>query len=131
MSNDRRGTEVSNETCGCFVDCDNCMDRDECRYPAVLERDAWLQKRNEWLNAENDRKQERITELEKALEDERNQAWEKVLALGKRILERYYPANIFNGSSGDSGPDYIVALRNALGRIDAEEAALKKPVEPV
>jgi hypothetical protein len=55
-----------------------------------------------------------------------DRAWDAVVLIGKAILEEYYPESVFDGSSGDSGPDYIVALRHALNRIEATkvEAAL-------
>lgn len=49
-----------------------------------------------------------------------DQAWDAVVAIGRALLEDYYPDSIFDGSSGDSGPEYVVALRNALTRIDAD-----------
>jgi hypothetical protein len=36
------------------------------------------------------------------------------------LLDHYYPASVFDGSSGDAGPEYDVALRKALERIKAE-----------
>lgn len=46
-----------------------------------------------------------------------DQAWDAVVLIGRELLDRYYPANIFTGTSGDSGPEYVVALRNALARV--------------
>jgi hypothetical protein len=48
----------------------------------------------------------------------KDRAWDAVVLIGRALLDRYYPADIFTGVSGDSGPEYVVALRNALGRID-------------
>jgi hypothetical protein len=48
-----------------------------------------------------------------------DRAWDAVVLIGKAILEEYYSESVFDGSSGDSGPDYIVALRHALSRIEA------------
>ncbi len=45
-------------------------------------------------------------------------AWEKVVRIGKRILDIAYPEDMFDGSSGDPGPLYVVALRDALVAID-------------
>lgn len=45
--------------------------------------------------------------------------WKVILQIGRLILERTYPADIFDGSSGDTGPAYIVALREALKNINA------------
>jgi len=46
-----------------------------------------------------------------------NQAWQVVIRVGEIVLDKIYPADIFDGSSGDSGPEYIVALRKALERV--------------
>jgi hypothetical protein len=48
-------------------------------------------------------------------------AWEAVVLIGKALLENYYPADIFTGRSGDPGPEYVVALRNALARISEDQ----------
>jgi hypothetical protein len=40
-----------------------------------------------------------------------------VVKIGEAILRQYYPEDIFTGSSGDTGPAYIVALRNALRNV--------------
>jgi hypothetical protein len=44
----------------------------------------------------------------------RDEAWKAIVHIGRALLEEYYPEHIFDGSSGDSGPNYIVALREAL-----------------
>jgi hypothetical protein len=49
----------------------------------------------------------------------RDEAWSAVVLIGRTLLDAYYPADIFKGTSGDSGPEYVVALRRALDRIDA------------
>lgn len=46
-----------------------------------------------------------------------NQDWEAVAIIGRALLNTYYPSTVFDGSSGDPGPEYVVALRNALARI--------------
>jgi hypothetical protein len=46
-----------------------------------------------------------------------DKAWDAVVLIGKALLASYYPADVFTGSSGDSGPEYVVALRKALNRI--------------
>jgi hypothetical protein len=51
-----------------------------------------------------------------------DKAWDAVVLVGRALLNHYYPADIFTGSSGDSGPEYVVALRNALARIDNRSA---------
>lgn len=43
--------------------------------------------------------------------------WKAIVRIGQTILDYAYPEDIFNGSSGDPGPAYIVALRNALQNI--------------
>ena len=43
--------------------------------------------------------------------------WDAIILVGQALLDEYYPAHIFNGSSGDPGPAYVVALRNALERV--------------
>ena len=43
-----------------------------------------------------------------------DQGWNAVLAVGRALVDAYYPADIFTGESGDDGPKYIVALRSAL-----------------
>lgn len=49
----------------------------------------------------------------------RDEAWDAVVKIGRALLDRYYLADIFTGVSGDSGPQYVVALREALAQIDA------------
>ncbi len=44
-----------------------------------------------------------------------------LLYIGKKILDKHYPEDIFTGVSGDPGPVYIVALREALNQIEKEE----------
>jgi len=46
-----------------------------------------------------------------------DKAWEAVVLIGQELIDTYYPVDIFTGQSGDSGPQYIVALREALKRI--------------
>lgn len=50
-----------------------------------------------------------------------DRAWKAVVMVGRALLDHYYPADIFTGVSGDPGPEYVVALRNALARIDQIE----------
>lgn len=58
---------------------------------------------------------EKRLELIAAIADGRD--WDAVVTVGQLILDHTYPADIFNGSSGDPGPGYVVALRTALERI--------------
>jgi hypothetical protein len=48
-----------------------------------------------------------------------DRAWDAVVIVGRALLDHYYPATVFDGSSGDAGPQYVAALRDALARIDA------------
>ena len=43
--------------------------------------------------------------------------WDAIVTIGEMILDRHYPASVFDGSSGDPGPLYIVALREALAKV--------------
>jgi hypothetical protein len=43
--------------------------------------------------------------------------WQSIVKVGRIILDEIYPATVFNGSSGDSGPQYVTALREALERL--------------
>ena len=47
-----------------------------------------------------------------------DRAWDAVVTVGRALLDHYYPASVFDESSGDSGPENVVALRNALTRIE-------------
>ena len=47
----------------------------------------------------------------------KDKAWQAIVLIGQAILDHYYSEDIFDGSSGDSGPKYIVALREALRAI--------------
>lgn len=57
-----------------------------------------------------ERRLELITMLAK------DEAWDAVILIGTELLDTYYPAKVFTGESGDSGPQYVVALREALKR---------------
>jgi len=46
-----------------------------------------------------------------------DESWEAVVKVGQMLLDHYYPASVFDGSSSDSGPEYVVALRKALERL--------------
>ena len=52
----------------------------------------------------------------------KDRAWDAVVLIGRALPDRYYPADIFDGSSGDPGPEYVAALRKALERIDVTRA---------
>jgi hypothetical protein len=53
----------------------------------------------------------------------KDEAWDAVVKIGEALLDHYYPEDVFTGESGDSGPLYIVALRDALQELKREEAA--------
>lgn len=46
-----------------------------------------------------------------------DKSWDAVVLIGTELLDAYYPADIFTGISGDLGPAYVVALRDALAAI--------------
>jgi len=48
----------------------------------------------------------------------KDETWDAVVLIGRELLDAFYPADIFAGVSGDSGPQYVVALRAALNRVD-------------
>ena len=48
----------------------------------------------------------------------RDETWNAVVKVGRALLDCHYPATVFDASSGDAGPAYVVALREALRRID-------------
>jgi hypothetical protein len=50
-----------------------------------------------------------------------DKGWKAVMLVGRALLDHYYPADIFIGSSGDAGPQYVAALRNAIARIDEQK----------
>jgi len=47
----------------------------------------------------------------------KDEAWNAIILIGQELLDSYYPAKIFTGTSRDSGPQYVVALRDALNRV--------------
>jgi hypothetical protein len=49
----------------------------------------------------------------------RDKQCKSIVEIGRIILDEVYPVTVFDGSSGDAGPQYIVALRAALERLDA------------
>jgi len=50
----------------------------------------------------------------------RNDAWDALVKIGETLLDLYYPEDIFTGASGNPGPVYIVALRDALKNVKHE-----------
>lgn len=61
---------------------------------------------------------ERRLELIAMLAQDR--AWDAVMLIGRELLDTYYQAKVFTGTSGDSGsgPRYVSALREALKQVD-------------
>ncbi len=43
--------------------------------------------------------------------------FDTLIYLGKKMLDRHYPESIFTGTGKGSGPEYIVALREALEKV--------------
>lgn len=66
---------------------------------------------------------ERVERLEEIIREEKPDTWsfDTLLYVGRRLLRDVYPADIFTGVSGDSGPQYVVALRAAIDRIDLDD----------
>lgn len=52
-------------------------------------------------------------------------SFDALLYIGERLLAEVYPEKLFTGESGDSGPQYIVALRDALRRIVVEDGGAR------
>ena len=69
--------------------------------------------------------QERDEALDK-LDAWESKAFDRILDLGRALLDKYYPASVFTGVSGDLGPTYVAALRDALKRKSQAEAALEE-----
>jgi hypothetical protein len=63
----------------------------------------------------------KIAALEKENESLRDLNWVEYVALTARWLEKYQH-NIFTGVSGDSGPLFVVAVRNALKALQEQES---------
>ena len=55
-------------------------------------------------------------------EDRENWSFDSLVYFAKRLLKEVYPEDIFTGASGDAGPLFIVALREALQRKQLAEA---------
>jgi len=67
------------------------------------------------MNAEMQELRAEIRRLWAALRDEPEKwSWNVLVMVGHRLLDELYPADVLTGVSGDSGPAYVVALRNAL-----------------
>ena len=92
----------------------------------------------EKLEVENATLRARVEELEEGEEPKSNVdrwPWEKMLRIAKRIEREVYPPDVFNGSSGDPGPELLVALRKAIARCEStadetESALIKNGCKP-
>lgn len=58
-------------------------------------------------------------------EDREKWNFDTALYVGALLLAKVYPENVFTGASGDDGPTYVVALRDAL-RTYAQRDALER-----
>lgn len=58
--------------------------------------------------------EERLELIQLLAED---RAWDTIVLIGHKVLDHYYPADVFTGVSGDPGPVYVAALRKALEQI--------------
>jgi hypothetical protein len=54
---------------------------------------------------------------ELATHDRDKWSFDALVFIGERLLAEVYPESVFTGESGDSGPQYVVALRDALRRL--------------
>lgn len=52
-------------------------------------------------------------------------SFDALVYIGERLLAEVYPERIFTGESGDSGPQYVVALRDALRRVVVEDGGAR------
>jgi hypothetical protein len=80
-----------------------------------------------WLNSSHDRKQITCQECLEALAEITDEVvaplhdWDGLMS----ILDEHYPADVFDGSSGDTGPRIIVLLRE-VDRLRAEVARMNR-----
>jgi hypothetical protein len=42
----------------------------------------------------------------------RDKTWDALVMIGRELLDNYYPLTVFDGSSGDPGPEYVVAHKD-------------------
>ena len=72
----------------------------------------------EWLdlNQKIAIQEKQFTVMEETLNDKLRDSWsfETMLYVGQRVINEVYPETIFTGASGDLGPQYVAALRDAL-----------------
>ena len=61
--------------------------------------------------------QEKALNLAKEIEQLRDPDWKTYIELTEQWLT-HYPADIFDGSSGDKGPLFVVAVRKALQNLE-------------
>ena len=86
--------------------CDKCFESSHKERIAELEADAWPMQK------------EYIAELEDEVARLKDPNWKDYIALTKTWLEKY-PPDIFTGESGDKGPLFVVALREAVKELEA------------
>lgn len=77
------------------------------------------------LTVERDRLQQENEILSEHISDLESNVWERVVRVGTVMLDQFYPPDIFTGESGDAGPTYVVALREALKRQSIAEAQVQ------
>jgi hypothetical protein len=60
-----------------------------------------------------------------ALEEEDPARWsfDTLAYIARVILDKHYPADVFDGSSGDPGPVFVARFREALEQVEAALAA--------
>lgn len=63
-----------------------------------------------------DKWMELIEEKDQEIERLRDPDWKTYIEITERWLEKY-PPDIFTGISGDSGPLFVVAIRNAMAAL--------------
>lgn len=67
-----------------------------------------------------------------ATHDRDKWSFDALLYIGERLLAEVYPEKVFTGESGDSGPQFVVALREALRRVAVDDAGnrIVTPLKP-
>jgi len=73
----------------------------------------------DWDHAELADMEEYIKELEQKVTELTDPGWETYIEITQQWLT-HYPDHIFDGSSGDKGPLFVVAVRVALAALIQE-----------
>jgi hypothetical protein len=60
-----------------------------------------------------------------ATHDRDKWSFDALVYIGERLLAEVYPEKIFTGESGDSGPQYVVTLREALRRVAVDDSGTR------